>query len=123
MIESNILDHIETSDAEKRALATGMTKEERDRSDRLAQHRRLYPLPDQMPRYVILKTDFDVFAKKGKVLKFIDDGWDGSVADAFSRVSLSTYRPSSSRPTIVMDPPSQSRTRSGGRSNWIGIGQ
>jgi len=77
------------SDAEKRALATGMTKEERDRSDRLAQHRRLYPLPDRMPRYVILKADFDVFAKHGKVLKFIDDGWDGSVADAFSRVSLS----------------------------------
>jgi len=78
-----------TSDAEKRALAMAMTKEERLKNDRLERHRRMYPLPDRMPRTVILKADFNVYAKHRKVLKFVDDGWDGSVADAFSRVSMS----------------------------------
>jgi len=76
------------TDAEKRALEMAMTKEERADKERKERHNRMYPLPDRMPRYVILKATFDVYAKHSKVIKFVDDGWDGSVADAYSRVHL-----------------------------------
>ena len=39
-----------------------------------------------MPKYVVLKADFDAYARHSKVLKFEDDTWDGSMADAFSRM-------------------------------------
>lgn len=39
-----------------------------------------------MPKYVTLKADFDVYARYGKLIKFKDDGWDGSLSDAFSRM-------------------------------------
>ena len=40
----------------------------------------------RMPKYVVIKADFDAYARHGKVLKFIDDVWDGSMADAFARM-------------------------------------
>jgi len=40
----------------------------------------------RMPKYVVLKADFDVYARHSKILKFKDDTWDGSLADAFSRM-------------------------------------
>eukprot|EP00555_Chaetoceros_dichaeta_P006940 CAMPEP_0198256682 /NCGR_PEP_ID=MMETSP1447-20131203/6531_1 /TAXON_ID=420782 /ORGANISM="Chaetoceros dichaeta, Strain CCMP1751" /LENGTH=464 /DNA_ID=CAMNT_0043943377 /DNA_START=50 /DNA_END=1444 /DNA_ORIENTATION=- len=76
------------TEAEKRALEMSMTTEERSENERKERHDRMYPLPDRMPRYVILKANFDVYAKHSKVIKFVDDGWDGSVADAYSRVHL-----------------------------------
>ncbi len=42
-----------------------------------------------MPKHVILTADFDIFARHGKVLKFKDDGWDGTIADALARVYVS----------------------------------
>jgi len=77
-----------TNEAEKRALEMLMTREERTEKNRKERHSRMYPLPDRMPRYIILKANFDVYAKHSKVIKFVDDGWDGSVADAYSRVHL-----------------------------------
>lgn len=75
-------------EAEKRALDMMMTKEERVENERKERHERMYPLPDRMPRYIILKANFDVYAKHNKVIKFVDDGWDGSIADAYSRVHM-----------------------------------
>ena len=40
----------------------------------------------RMPKYVVLKADFDAYARHSKILKFKDDTWDGSLADAFSRM-------------------------------------
>lgn len=42
-----------------------------------------------MPKYVFLKANFDVYARRGKVIKFKDDGWNGTMADAFARVYVS----------------------------------
>jgi hypothetical protein len=44
--------------------------------------RKRYPLPARMPKYVILK----VFDTKKNTLTFTNDEWDGSIADAFTRV-------------------------------------
>lgn len=77
-----------TQEAEKRALDMMLTREERTEKERKERHNRMYPVPDRMPRYIILKANFDVYAKHSKVIKFVDDGWDGSVADAYSRVHL-----------------------------------
>mmetsp|Transcript_19420 Transcript_19420/g.28628 ORF Transcript_19420/g.28628 Transcript_19420/m.28628 type:complete len:549 (-) Transcript_19420:54-1700(-) len=49
-----------------------------------ARHRLQQNLPP-MPKFVTLKPDFDVYAAHRKVLKFKDDGWDGSVADGYAR--------------------------------------
>ncbi len=38
-----------------------------------------------MPKHVVLKPDFDVYAAHRKVLKLKDDSWDGSIADGFAR--------------------------------------
>ena len=40
----------------------------------------------QMPKYVVLKADFDMNARHNKTLQFKDDGWDGTMAQAFSRM-------------------------------------
>lgn len=39
-----------------------------------------------LPKHIVLKADFDVYARYGKLIKFKDDGWDGSLSDAFSRM-------------------------------------
>lgn len=46
------------------------------------------PLPP-MPKHVILSADFNIYARHGKILKFKDDVWDGSMADAFARAYAS----------------------------------
>ena len=46
------------------------------------------PLPP-MPKHVILSADFNINARHGKILKFKDDVWDGSMADAFARAYAS----------------------------------
>ncbi len=38
-----------------------------------------------MPKHVVLKPDFDIYAAHRKVLKLKDDSWDGSIADGFAR--------------------------------------
>ena len=45
-----------------------------------------------MPKHAVLKADFDMYARRGKVLKIKDDVWDGSLSDAFSRVYTSTSK-------------------------------
>jgi len=82
---------------EKRALAMMLTKEEQEEKERKERHDRMYPLPDRMPRCVIMKADFDIFAKHNKIIKFVDDGWDGTVADAYSRVHLTEAEQNTSR--------------------------
>lgn len=48
----------------------------------LAQFRKSHPLPARMPKY----TSLTVFSEKKPKLTFKDDEWDGSIADAYSRV-------------------------------------
>lgn len=48
----------------------------------LDRFRKTHPLPARMPKYTILT----VFGDKKPKLTFKDDEWDGSIADAYSRV-------------------------------------
>lgn len=72
------------SDAEIRALRMSMSNEERNKVEEVEQYLDWNPLP-RLPKFITLEANFDVYAKHGKVLKFRDDGWDGSVSDAFTR--------------------------------------
>lgn len=58
--------------------------EERKHIEQLELFRKRYPLPARMPKYFVL----DSFAYKKRTLQFVDDQWDGSIADAFSRVHM-----------------------------------
>lgn len=60
-------------------------KDEQLRRDKIASHRRRNPLPLRMPRHVELAANFDMYAQHRKVLKFRDDMWNGTMADAFAR--------------------------------------
>lgn len=64
---------------------------DRERAGLLARHRKLHPLPNRMPLFVELQAEFDIHAKRCQVLRFMDDEWDGSIADAFTRVHVSDY--------------------------------
>lgn len=79
------------SQAEARALDMAMTTEERIRMQHILDHRKNCPLPP-MPRFVMLQANFDVYARHGKMLKFKDDVWDGTVANAFARVHTTSFR-------------------------------
>lgn len=79
-----------SSDAEKRALRMTLSTDQRTKLDALEEYLEINPLP-KMPKYVMLDANFDVYAKHGKVLKFRDDAWDGTVSDAFTRVYSSKY--------------------------------
>ena len=79
------------SNVEARALDMAMTVEERIRMQQTLDHRKDCPLPP-MPRFVMLQADFDVYARHGKMLKFKDDVWDGTVANAFARVHTTSFR-------------------------------
>ncbi|GFH44873.1 hypothetical protein CTEN210_01347 [Chaetoceros tenuissimus] len=57
----------------------------------------------QMPKYVVLKADFDINARHNKTLQFKDDGWDGTMADAFSRMYAPEESSSSSEESISSD--------------------
>lgn len=48
----------------------------------LARFKKSHPLPARMPKYTILT----VFNDKKPMLTFRDEEWDGSIADAFTRV-------------------------------------
>lgn len=91
-IQSSKMKNSSFSEAEKRALRMSMPIEERTKLEELEKYLEINPLP-RMPKYVILQADFDVYAKRGKILKFRDDNWDGSVSDAFARVHT-TMNPS-----------------------------
>ncbi len=50
------------------------------------EHMRFHPLPVRMPKYAELRAcPSDVFA-----LQFLDDVWDGTVLDAFTKITVST---------------------------------
>ena len=87
----NEITSLTLTDAEKRALRMAMTMEERSKLERIERYLEINPLPP-MPKFVILEADFHIFAKHGKVLKFRDDVWDGSMADAFARVYTTNSR-------------------------------
>lgn len=76
-----------------RALAMSRTDEDIKKEyneARIEQHRRHYPLPARMPRFVTLDSPAEVDpASKKFPLMFADDEWDGSIEDAFSRVHIS----------------------------------
>jgi len=95
------------TDAEKRALRMTLSTEEQSLLEEMESFIELNPLPP-MPKYVILDADFDVYAKHGKVLKFRDDIWNGSISDAFSRA----YRTSASTSTST-----RTRTNTNTRTN------
>jgi len=79
-----------------RAMAMGYTEEEKQEKRRQADieaFNKLYPLPVRMPYYVYLDS---IFASSNPdpdarlyPIKFLDDEWDGTIADAFSRVMIS----------------------------------
>ena len=82
--------------AVSRALAmaeTDTTRAQAKREAEIAAHRRMHPLPSRMPRYVTLNA-FDPAHSPRRwgdnkcPLTFADDEWDGSIADAFARVSI-----------------------------------
>jgi len=79
-----------------RALAmaeTDATRAQAKREAEIAAHRRMHPLPSRMPRHVTLGA-FDPSQSPRRwgdskcPLTFLDDEWDGSIADAFARVSI-----------------------------------
>ena len=79
-----------------RALAmaeTDATRAQAKREAEIAAHRRMHPLPSRMPRHVTLNA-FDPAQSPRRwgdskcPLTFADDEWDGSIADAFARVSI-----------------------------------
>ena len=82
--------------AVSRALAMAETDASRAQAKReaeIAAHRRMHPLPSRMPRHVTLNA-FDPAQAPRRwgdskcPLRFADDEWDGSIADAFARVSI-----------------------------------
>lgn len=82
--------------AVSRALAMAETDASRAQAKReaeIAAHRRMHPLPSRMPRHVTLNA-FDPAQSPRRwgdskcPLAFADDEWDGSIADAFARVSI-----------------------------------
>lgn len=79
------------SGAEHRALEMAMSQKELT----FQKHWKKYPLPQRLPKHVVLNANFDVYAKSGKILKFQDDGWDGSISDAFVRVHNTNSKPTS----------------------------
>lgn len=65
-------------------------KEERRLIEMLEVFRKRNPLPAKMPKYVVLKA----FATREKTITFKNDQWDGSIADAFSRVKTTKLQQS-----------------------------
>jgi hypothetical protein len=61
--------------------SNGGRKAEMKKLELIESFRKRYPLPARMPKYTILK----VFDAKKKTLTFINDEWDGSIADAYTR--------------------------------------
>lgn len=72
---------------------TDATRAQAKREAEIAAHRRMHPLPSRMPRHVTLNA-FDPTRSPRRwgdskcPLTFADDEWDGSIADAFSRVRI-----------------------------------
>lgn len=66
----------------KKAQTAASKSAEMRRVALLARFRKTHPLPARMPKYTILT----VFNDKKPKLTFKDDEWDGSIADAYSRV-------------------------------------
>lgn len=58
--------------------------EERKNIEAMQLFRKRYPLPARMPKYYVINS----FAYKKSTMLFHDDDWDGSIADAFSRVQI-----------------------------------
>lgn len=72
---------------------TDASRAQAKREAEIAAHRRMHPLPSRMPRHVTLNA-FDPAQAPRRwgdskcPLTFADDEWDGSIADAFARVSI-----------------------------------
>jgi len=93
---NKIKDQSRLTDAEKRAVRMALPDEERIQLEQIDKHYENHPLP-RMPKFVMMNADFDIYARHGKVLKFRDDVWDGSISDAFSRVYTTTGLQSTSQ--------------------------
>lgn len=65
-----------------RTAQTSSRSEEMRRVALLARFRKSHPLPARMPKYTVL----GVFNDKKPMLLFKDEEWDGSIADAYTRV-------------------------------------
>ena len=63
--------------------------EERKQIEKMELFRKRYPLPARMPKYFVLST----FPLSKKIITFHDDQWDGSIADAFTRVHVGRQKP------------------------------
>lgn len=72
------------SQAEERAIRMSMSMPIQGADTEESTKDSIDDLPP-MPKHVVLNADFDVYASHNKVLKFKDDTWDGSLADAFAR--------------------------------------
>eukprot|EP00586_Coscinodiscus_wailesii_P015271 CAMPEP_0172514526 /NCGR_PEP_ID=MMETSP1066-20121228/260730_1 /TAXON_ID=671091 /ORGANISM="Coscinodiscus wailesii, Strain CCMP2513" /LENGTH=443 /DNA_ID=CAMNT_0013295219 /DNA_START=219 /DNA_END=1550 /DNA_ORIENTATION=+ len=73
-----------------RALAMGMTaaeRKERKIKSKIETYQKTHPLPVRMPNFVTLPNAGDPWAR-GYLITFLDDEWDGTVADAFARVVI-----------------------------------
>ena len=78
------------SGAVGRALAMGRTEEDRKEQARIAEmarFRRRYPLPARMPNFISLQLEKFISPYQSSFpLHFVDDEWDGTIADAFAKV-------------------------------------
>jgi hypothetical protein len=63
--------------------------EERKHIEKMELFRKRYPLPARMPKYFVLSA----FPTYKKIVTFHDDQWDGSIADAFTRVYVGKQKP------------------------------
>jgi len=81
--------------AVERALAMGRSEKERKtqaRQEKIELFNKRHPLPVRMPNYMVLTSaNFRNIAPTHRnfPLQFVDDEWDGSIADAFARVNIS----------------------------------
>ena len=64
------------------STVTRSRNEERKLIEMSEAFRKRYPIPSRMPKFVVL----DAFPLKDRTMMFSDDEWNGSIADAFSRV-------------------------------------
>ena len=78
-----------------RALAMGRKEEDRKekaRLERIEKIKRSTPLPSRMPNFIVLSSEIVRNippSHRSFPIHFLDDEWDGTIADAFARVCVS----------------------------------
>lgn len=73
--------------------------DERKHIERMELFRKRYPLPARMPKYYVLNS----FPISNRTIMFEDEQWDGSIADAFSRVHVRKPKPNPGMDDILRD--------------------